>query len=82
MGDIEEFIRCTINRDLNMITLNISQPYLINKMTQVFNEDVKSLMTFNTPATPHKGIVRNQETDTKISYDLQNKYRSGVGLLL
>ena len=23
-------------------------------------------MTFNTPATPHKGIVRNQETDKNI----------------
>ena len=38
-------------------------------------------MTFNTLATPHKGIVLNQETDAKKSYDLQTKYRSGVGLL-
>ena len=36
-------------------------------MIQLFKEDIKSLMTFNTPATPHKGIVNNQETDTKIS---------------
>ena len=36
------------------------QTDLINKMTQIFNEDVKSLMTFNTPATPHKGIVHNK----------------------
>ena len=28
-------------------------------------------MTFNTLATPHKGIVLNQETDTKISYNLK-----------
>ena len=39
-------------------------------------------MTFNTPATPHKGIVSNQEIDTKISYDLQIRYRSGVGQVL
>ena len=64
------------------MTLNISQPDLINKMTQGFKEDVKSLMNFNTPATPHKGVVRHQEKDTKISDDLQKRYRSGVGSLL
>ena len=39
-------------------------------------------MTFNTTATPHKGILHNKETDTKIPYDLQKRYRSGVVLLL
>ena len=47
------------------MNLNISQPDIMNKMTQGFNGDVKSLMTFNNPATPHNGIVSNQETDTK-----------------
>ena len=51
-------------------------------MTQGFNEDVKSLMTFNTPATLHKGIVSNRETATNISNDLQKRYTSGVGFLL
>ena len=51
-------------------------------MTQGFNEDVKSLMTFNTPDTLHKGIVRNQETDTNISYDIHKRDRSGIGFLL
>ena len=63
------------------MTLSISPPDIINKMTQGFNEDVKSLMDFNTPATPPKGIVHNLEIDTKISYDLHKRYRSGVGLL-
>ena len=39
-------------------------------------------MKFNNPYTPHKGIVNNQEIDTKISYDLQIRYRSGVGQVL
>ena len=39
-------------------------------------------MTFNTPDTPHEFIVCNQEIDTKISYDIQNRYRSVVGSLL
>ena len=39
-------------------------------------------MTFNTPATPHKGIVSNQEIDTKISYDIHKRYGSSIGCLL
>ena len=35
-------------------------------------------MTLNTPATPQKGIVSNQETDTKIPYDIHKRYRSGI----
>ena len=82
MGELEDFWGCTINRYTTNTTLNISQPDQITNMNQWFNEDMKSLMTFNNPSTPHKGIVCNQETDTKISYDLQKIFRSGVGLLL
>ena len=67
MGGLEDFVGCTIKRDLTKMTLNIFQPGIINKINQGFNEDVKSLVTFDTPDTPHKGIVRNQETYTEIS---------------
>ena len=39
-------------------------------------------MTFDTQDTTHKGIVHNQESNTKILYGLQKIYRSGVGLIL
>ena len=67
-----------IKRDLTKMTLNISQPYLITKMTQEPNKDMKSIMTFNTLTAPYKGIVSHQETNTKASYGLQNRYRSVV----
>ena len=67
LGELENFLVCTINRDLTKMTLTIYQPDLITNMNQGFNEDMKLLMTFNTTSTPHKGIIRNQETDTKIS---------------
>ena len=51
-------------------------------MAQGFNGDVKSLMTFNKPATGHEGIVHIQETDTKITYDLHKRHRSGTGSIL
>ena len=38
MGELEDFVVCTIKRDLTRMTLNISQPYLITNMTQGFNE--------------------------------------------
>ena len=60
MGELKDFAKFTIKRDLTKMTLNISEPYLIINMTQVFNKDVKSLTTFNTPDIPNKGIVRNQ----------------------
>ena len=56
MGELEDFVGCTINSDLTKTTLNISQPYLMNKITQGFNKSVKLFMSFNTPATPHKGL--------------------------
>ena len=34
MGRLEEFVGCTIKRDLTKTTLNISQPHIITKTTQ------------------------------------------------
>ena len=66
MGKLKYFVGCKTNCDLTKMTLNISQPHLITKMNQLFNKDVKALMTFYAPYTPHMGILRNQETNTKI----------------
>ena len=65
MGELEDFVGCTIKRDLTNITLNISQLHLITNMTQKINKDVKSLMTFNTTATLNKSILWNKEIDTQ-----------------
>ena len=70
MGEPEEFIRFTIKRDLTKMTLKFFQPNLMTKMTLGLNEEVKSLMIFNTPGKPHRGNVSNQEIDTKILYIL------------
>ena len=36
------------------------------KITQGFDDEIKSLMTSNTPDTPHKWAVHKQETFFKI----------------
>ena len=79
---LEYFVECMIRNELTKMDLNIYQPHIITKITQGFNEELESLMTFNTPATPHNGIVHNQEADKQILNDIQKRYRSGVGLLL
>ena len=56
MGELEDCIFCSIKRDLTRMNLKISCTHLINKMTQGFNRGEESLMTFNTPATPHMGL--------------------------
>ena len=60
MVELVDFVGCTIKRELTKKTLNISQPDLMNKMTQGFNENVKSLMTSNIPDKSHKGMVCKQ----------------------
>ena len=60
MGELENAIGCMIKCDLTKMTLNIYQPDLITNTTQGFNEDVKSLMTFNNSSKPQKWIVGNQ----------------------
>ena len=54
MGELEDFLWCKIKRNLTNINLNIYQSDIITKMAQGFNEDMKSLMTFNTPDIIHK----------------------------
>ena len=54
MGKLEDFVGCTVRHDLIKMTLKIYQPHLITKITQVFNEYMKSLIKFNAPADPHK----------------------------
>ena len=58
MGELEDFVGCTIRRDLTKITLNIS--HIIDKKKQGLKKGVKSLMTINTPVAPNLGIVRNK----------------------
>ena len=75
---MEKILGYKIKRDLNNITLNISQSHLISKLTQGFNDEVKSLMTLNTPMQHTSGLYKKKETGTNISKYLQKRYRSGV----
>ena len=62
--EVEEFLWCTVKCDLTNMNLNIYQSNLIF-LNQGFNDDVKTLMKFNNPATPHKGNYLKWEMGTK-----------------
>ena len=59
MGELEGFVVCSIKRGHTKMTLKIYHPYLITKITKLFNKYVKSLINFNTQVTSHKGMVCN-----------------------
>ena len=62
-GRLQEFLGCTIKCYLTKTALNIFQPHLITKITQVLNEYIKQLMKFNTPTNRHRGLhVINKQT--------------------
>ena len=71
MGELEDFVVCTINHGLTKMTLNIYQLDLINNMTQVFNKDVKSLKTFNNPDIPYKGILNRHKNIIQCTEEIQ-----------
>ena len=41
MGELEDFVGCTIKRDTTKMNLNIYQPHLITRINQAFNKDMK-----------------------------------------
>ena len=47
------------------MTLKIHQPDQITKKNQGFNKNLKLLMNFKTPDTPHEGIVQNKKNRHK-----------------
>ena len=79
MVPTKELVGFTFKCDITKITLNNSRRHIISKMTHLFNCDVKSFMTFNTPDTLHKWIGCKKVSGTEISKYLQKLYWNGVG---
>ena len=41
MGELEDFVGCTIKRDITKMALKLYQPHIITNMTQGLNKEVK-----------------------------------------
>ena len=73
MGLPEKCVGYTIECDLTNNTLNISHLDLITKTTQGFNNDVKTIIKYNTPDTTYTGIVQKYMV-TRIKKWIQKRY--------
>ena len=77
---IEDFIGCGIEKDGDRILL--SQPDLISKMTKKFEDKIKNMKDYSTPASAGTHIVRCFTDEERLSEDEQMEFHSGVGSLL
>ena len=78
--NIEDFIGCRIEKEENKILL--SQPDLIKKMMKKFNNKIKNLKDYETPATAGTHLIRCKEEEEVLDDEEQKEFRSGVGSLL
>ena len=71
-----------IKHDLTKMDIKIYHPHIITKITQGFKEDIKLLMTFNTPTALYERIFHKQKNIIYLSNNLQKRYQSGIGSLI
>jgi hypothetical protein len=77
--DLEDYLSCEITFNKTRTRAWLGQPHLIKKLEKKFGKMVKGLMKYQTPGTPHTGIVRPKEGALLVEEELQELYRSGVG---
>ena len=55
---------------------------LMKKIKRNFEEEIEALREYRTPASTNESILIPTNYETKISGEKQQRYRSGVGMLL
>lgn len=78
--NISDFIGCHIKRDGDRIFL--SQPDLIKKMIDKFEDKIDKLREYDTPAVASSHVLRRGEDEEGLNEAEQQDFRSGVGSLL
>jgi len=78
--NIGDFIGCHIKRDGDKILL--SQPDLIKKMLDKFEDKIENLKDYDTPAGASSHIKQCVDEESGLTEEEQHEFRSGVGSLL
>ena len=81
-GKLHDYLGCIINFDANNETGTIHQPYTLQKLETKFKKLVDNIRKTELPSAPGSVLKRPTELDIKVNKELQNNYRSGVGMLL
>lgn len=79
-GQLKDYLGCIIKFDDDGGVIH--QPHSIKKLEDKFGNLVKDIRKSNLPSPPGLNLMRPKEEDELIDSNLQEKYRSGVGMLL
>ncbi len=80
LGDMVEYVGVTVDRKGDSLTL--SQPDTITKLQEKFGDEIKFLKNYEAPAAQGSAVIRPKDDEEKLKEVKQQKYRSGVGMLL
>ena len=81
VGKLKEYVGVTIERK-NEKTVELSQPDSIKIMQQKFNSEIEKMKTFKSPVGPSDVVMHLRNENEKIDDDTQQRFQSGVGMLL
>jgi hypothetical protein len=81
VGPLKEYVGCSVVT-LPDGSMKIVQPDIIKNLERAFGNIVMDMRNFRTPMGPGITVSRPKENDETIGPTDQQKYRSGVGMLL
>lgn len=81
IGSIQEYVGVTIEEKMNKTVL-LSQPDTIKKLSIKFQEELNHVRSSKTPTVAREVVMRPMADKERIGLDLQDRFRSGVGMLL
>ena len=82
VGQLKEYVGCTILHRKGEKKLFMWQPDLVKRMEKIFHDDIKNLRTYKTPTAPGQIILRTDEKEEVVDKETHKQFRSGVGMLL
>ena len=81
-NNLTDYLSCRIIENKERGEILVMQPHLINRLIEKFGDEVKDRRVYKTPGTPRFKIVRPDCDSELIDKETQQRYRSGVGMLL
>jgi hypothetical protein len=82
LGEMKHFVGCHIIENKSRDTIWINQPKLIKNLEENFRSLITSEKVYKTPASPRFIVIRPMKDDPVLTLERQQKYRSGVGMLM
>jgi hypothetical protein len=79
-GELTEFIG--VNIEIKNNNLYLGQVDTLKRLKNKFQDDVIKMKIYETPAGANETVKRPDENDKLLEKDKQEKYRSGVGIIL